>query len=242
MDFRLFVCARMDDRQGPCAWLALERCEGSMRRNPYLHSLPQKKAEGGYILLGVLLLAALLLISLAVAAPRVAMDLRRDKELEAIRRANQYVRAIRLFHQTVGRYPVNLEELEQTGNRRFLRKRYIDPITNKADWRLLHFGQVHRFQTLIQPSDGGSAPASGSNASNTTPDQALSSPIGLYAAGPDDPAASPSDNAVLEGPSAIVGIGLPMHHSSIIAYHQQLFYDQWEFIYDPHFDWTRRVH
>jgi hypothetical protein len=53
----------------------------------------------------------------------------------------QYSRAIRLYVKKTGRYPSRLEELENTNNIRFLRKRYKDPITGK-DFKLLHVGEV----------------------------------------------------------------------------------------------------
>ena len=45
-----------------------------------------RQSESGYILLGVLILVALFVIALAVAAPIVAKDIERDKEVEAVQR------------------------------------------------------------------------------------------------------------------------------------------------------------
>ncbi len=39
-----------------------------------------------------------------------------------------------------GRYPAKMEDLDNTQNIRFLRKHYIDPMTGKEEWRLLHMG------------------------------------------------------------------------------------------------------
>ena len=58
-----------------------------------------------------------------------------------IHRGTQYSRAIRRYVKKTGRYPSRLEELENTNNIRFLRKRYKDPITGK-DFKLLHVGEV----------------------------------------------------------------------------------------------------
>ncbi len=52
------------------------------------------EGEEGYMLLAVVVMVALVLVALAIAAPEIAKDLRRDKELESQRRANQYVRAL----------------------------------------------------------------------------------------------------------------------------------------------------
>jgi len=98
-------------------------------------------AESGFVLLAVLLLVALVLVGLAVAAPRVAKDLQRDKELELYHRGMQYSRAIRLYYRKTGGYPTDLSQLEDTNNIRFLRKRYLDPITGKP-FRIIHQGEA----------------------------------------------------------------------------------------------------
>ena len=38
----------------------------------------------------------------------------------------------------MNRYPASIEELESLNNTRFLRKRYMDPMTGKDKWRLIH--------------------------------------------------------------------------------------------------------
>ncbi len=86
---------------------------------------------------------ALILISLAVAAPRIAKSIQRDKELELIHRGEQYKRAIKLYYRKFGSYPSSIDQLMNTNNIRFLRKRYTDPMTGKEDWKMIHFGQAH---------------------------------------------------------------------------------------------------
>ena len=98
-------------------------------------------ADEGYVLLAVLVLVFLMLLALTVAAPKIAMQLKHDQELETQNRANQYVRAIRLFHKKTGNYPTSIEQLEKTANQRFLRQRYLDPLTGKDDWRMIQVGQ-----------------------------------------------------------------------------------------------------
>src|ERR1700710_23859 len=96
--------------------------------------------EQGYMLLAVVVMVALVLIALAVAAPVVARDLRRDKEVESEHRAEQYVRAIRLYQRSCKctSYPPSMDALEKSTTVRFLRQKYIDPLTGKSDWRLIH--------------------------------------------------------------------------------------------------------
>jgi type II secretory pathway pseudopilin PulG len=97
--------------------------------------------EAGYLLLAVVVMVALVLIALAVAAPVVARELRRDKEVESQHRAQQYVRAIQLYYRKNKSYPASIKALENTNNIRYLRQEYVDPLTGKSDWKLIHQGQ-----------------------------------------------------------------------------------------------------
>jgi type II secretory pathway pseudopilin PulG len=98
--------------------------------------------EEGFMLLAVVVMVALLLIALSVAAPVVARQLRRDKEVESEHRMEQYVRAIQLYQRKFpGQYPASIKVLEGTNNIRFLRHVYVDPLTGKADYRLIHQGE-----------------------------------------------------------------------------------------------------
>src|SRR6202142_1516620 len=101
----------------------------------------RRHSERGYILLMLMMFVALLEIAAGALAPSIAFRVRRDREEEMIHRGTQYSRAIRHFVKNTGRYPTRLEELENTNNIRFLRKRYKDPITGK-DFKLLHVGEV----------------------------------------------------------------------------------------------------
>lgn len=102
---------------------------------------PQPSSEQGFMLLGLIVVIALVLIALSVAASKEAFTLRREREVESARRANQYVRAIQLYYKKFGRYPATIEQLENSNNIRFLRQRYVDPLTGKADYRLIPVGQ-----------------------------------------------------------------------------------------------------
>src|SRR5579864_3213271 len=94
----------------------------------------------GYVLLAIILILALIVIAAAAAAPDIALSIRRERERELINRGTQYMRAIQHYYKKFGRYPVRIEDLENTSNMRFLRRRYKDPITGK-DFRLVHFGE-----------------------------------------------------------------------------------------------------
>ncbi len=98
-------------------------------------------SEQGYILLAAIFFLALLVISLAVAAPRVVKSIQRDRELETFHRGMQYRRAIQLYYRKFHAYPPNADALVKTNEIRFLRKKYIDPMTGKDDWKPVLFGQ-----------------------------------------------------------------------------------------------------
>src|SRR5664279_1140498 len=112
--------------------------------NPIPSSIRSRRRSGeeGYLLIGALVLIAMILIALAVAAPKIAVELQRDKEDELMHRGLQYARAIRLYYKKFGRYPASMDQLEKTNEIRFLRKRYKDPVTGKDEWHLIHYGEA----------------------------------------------------------------------------------------------------
>jgi type II secretory pathway pseudopilin PulG len=100
-----------------------------------------KPSEEGYVLLIAIFLMALLVISLAIAAPQVAKSIQRDRDLETYHRGLQYRRAVQLYYRRFHAYPPNADALVKTNEIRFLRKKYVDPITGKVDWKPILFGQ-----------------------------------------------------------------------------------------------------
>ncbi|MBV9181138.1 MAG: hypothetical protein JO356_07495 [Acidobacteria bacterium] len=98
---------------------------------------PRQRHARGYILLVLLLLVALLSIGFLSMVRRIDFQIKRDREEEMIHRGVQYSRAVRRYFKKFGRYPTRIEDLENTNEVRFLRKRYKDPITGK-DFKLLH--------------------------------------------------------------------------------------------------------
>jgi hypothetical protein len=86
----------------------------------------------------VFLTAAVIAITLYLELPRVAFDAQRQKEQLLIERGEQYRRALQVFVHDNKRWPAKIEDLENFNNRRYLRKRYIDPMTGKDEWRVIH--------------------------------------------------------------------------------------------------------
>jgi len=95
-----------------------------------------RTAKNGAALLGVTIFAILLAIGLSVAMPLATREYTREKE-ETLRFAlGEFRRAAEKFQRCNQRLPNNIDELlsDENGSR-FLRRRYIDPITGKFDWQ-----------------------------------------------------------------------------------------------------------
>jgi type II secretory pathway pseudopilin PulG len=219
--------------------------------------------EAGLLLIGAVVMCALILIALAVAAPVVAKDLRRDKEVESEHRAEQYVRAIQLYQRACKckSYPANMDALEKSTTVRFLRKRYVDPLTGKSDWRLIHnpkttikgfFGQDLGGLTAGLGSAAGMASPGGIG---STPGSSTTSTIGQTSAlasgfsgasittgtagtpGTTGTTGGTDNNVGMFGDSSdggvIYGVGTSKSGDSILTPNQQSTYETWEFWYDP---------
>jgi type II secretory pathway pseudopilin PulG len=136
-----------------------------MIRNPH-----DRSGEEGYLLIGLVVVCFLLLLALSVAAPRVAKELERDREVESEHRALEYVRAIQLYYRKNSAYPTSVEQLLGSGTTgvsigpgqvKYLRQAYKDPLT-KDEFRLIH---VNEAQTQVKSFFGeplpGMAPGAG---------------------------------------------------------------------------------
>jgi len=217
------------------------------------------KNQKGYVLLSVMLLMALMLIALSVELPRIRQQIRREKEEELIHRAREYTGAIKRFYRKFGRYPLTIEQLENTNNFRFLRKRYKDPMTGKDDWRLIHQGEA----ILKVPGSGGAVSMNGPPAGNT-----FGQPVTTPGSGFGTPTPSPSptpqgsagtgenagnSNASAGGSSGsafatfqpgaggIIGVAATRKEESIKVLNEKNHYNEWEFVYDPRFEQQQQL-
>jgi hypothetical protein len=93
------------------------------------------------MLLTAVFFIALLTLALTVATPAVIKSIQRDRDLETYHRGLQYRRAIQLYYRKFHAYPPNVDALVNTNDIKFLRKKYIDPVTGKDDWKPVLFGQ-----------------------------------------------------------------------------------------------------
>ncbi len=123
------------------------------RRAPATSAVPVDCREGeqGYLLIGLVVVIFLLALFATIAAPSVARDLERDRELESEHRAQQYVRAIQIYYRKNHSYPNSIEQLlgggtqgsitsSSGGQQHYLRQQYKDPLTGN-DFRLIHLGE-----------------------------------------------------------------------------------------------------
>jgi hypothetical protein len=112
-----------------------------MRHKPLLTRY--RRNQGGYALLLVVFLTALLVVSTASIGLKILTAGKREKEQEMIWRGKQYTRGIKMYYRKLGRFPNSLDDLTKPkiGNIRFMRQAYKDPM-NKEDgsWRLIYVG------------------------------------------------------------------------------------------------------
>jgi hypothetical protein len=101
-----------------------------------------RHSQSGYALVMIMFFLALLILSMAAAAPTVLSSIQREKEAEMVWRGKQYTRGIRMYYMKMNRFPTSLDDLTKpkTGIR-FMRQAYKDPM-NKVDgsWRLIYVG------------------------------------------------------------------------------------------------------
>jgi type II secretory pathway pseudopilin PulG len=101
----------------------------------------RKSSEDGYGLLTVIFLLTIITLWMSVAVPKMTRSIQRDHEVETMRRGKQYIRAVQLYYRKFHAYPPSMDALVKTNEIRFLRKKYVDPLTGKDDWKPLMFGQ-----------------------------------------------------------------------------------------------------
>jgi len=192
-------------------------------------------AEDGFVLVAVIFMLAILVLSLAVAAPRIKQELQRDREVEATHRGKQYIRAIQLYYLKFHKYPPNLEALENTDSVRFLRKRYVDPITGKDDWKPIPVGQNKVATTMgFFGAELGGAPIAGTGPGGTGIGNSGGVSSSLPTPGQVGGSASPgSTGGQTFGGVGIIGFSVPSEKKSILLYKGQNHFNLWEFVYDP---------
>ncbi len=114
-----------------------------------------RRKQGGYALLLVVFLTALLVVSTMSIGLKILTEGKREKEQEMIWRGKQYTRGIKLYYRKLGRFPNSLDDLTKPkiGNVRFMRQAYKDPM-NKDDgsWRLIYVGPAGNLIGSLNPN------------------------------------------------------------------------------------------
>jgi type II secretory pathway pseudopilin PulG len=221
-------------------------------------------SEEGYVLIAVLFMVAILIITMSIAAPKVAKEIQRDREIETMQRGKQYIRGIQMYYRKFNSYPPSVDAMISTNNLRFLRRKYADPTTGKEDWKPIHPGE-NKAPTAIgffgQSLTGAGASAgnnisgaatagstfmsssSSTSGSSSTAGTASSSDSAFSATGGTDPTSisSTGSSAVGQtyGGAGIIGFSPNSSRQSIMVYKKMGHYNEWEFVYDPLADQMR---
>jgi type II secretory pathway pseudopilin PulG len=241
----------------------LDSLHGPEARFFHLPTRFARRPDSGYILLTLLFFVAVLAITVVAVLPSVTQEVKRDREEELVHRGVQYARAIRKFYKKFGRYPTRIEELDNTNNIRFIRKRYKDPITGE-DFKLLHVGEVKLNMAgglgvpaaalgaagAVQAGAGGAlgqrqpgqpagtaainpAAAGMAAAGGITNTFGQSSDLG---AGGAPASAGSSLTGKTFGGGAIIGVASTSDNDSIRQFGGKSKYSDWQFIYSPNID------
>jgi type II secretory pathway pseudopilin PulG len=220
-----------------------------------MRSRKSNSGQSGYVLLVVMLAMTFILIAMSIAAPRIAQQIKRQKEEELVYRGKEYATAVKRFaHKSGGQYPATIEQLENTNHIRFLRQRYKDPMTGDSDWRMVHYGEAQ--VTIPAPNPGlnnstQSPGLSGSSSGLTgTPTGATGSgtnaagqPQGLtgggsgltpppQAGGTGTLTTSGIGNGQPAGGGQIIGVASVNKGKSIKEFNDKDHYNDWLFVYD----------
>lgn len=215
----------------------------------------RRESEAGFLLLFLIVAIFLVTLTLAIAAPRIARSIQRDREQETRQRAGQYTRAIQLYYRKNKNYPASMEALKKSNNIRYLRQEYIDPMTGKNDWKLIHVGEnkttVKGFFGEDLPgiagasglsSIGGSSPAAGSGGSaastsafnNSGSNSQSGNSFGSSSTPTGGPGISSQDATTAKGSGgAFMGVAIPKDGESLLTVDEKSNYEDWEFLYDP---------
>ena len=208
-----------------------------------------------------MLAVTLMLIAMAVEAPRIAQQIKREREEELVHRGRDYATAVKRFvHKNGGRYPISIDQLEDTNHIRFLRKRYKDPITGESEWRLVHFGEaqvnIPAPNPGLNPSgnpglSGSGNPGFGGNPSGgPTGNPPANNNASAFSSGGLSTQANQGGGQLGSLNTSNIGTGQPIGGGSIIGvastskgtsikeFNEKNHYDEWFFVYDLRLEQT----
>ncbi|MFQ5743793.1 MAG: type II secretion system protein [Acidobacteriota bacterium] len=157
---------------------------------------------GGFTVLGLLVLVAIVNVTLALAATSWVTIDRRAREAELIWRGQQYVRAINCYQRDKGEAPTDLEDLIEAD---CIRRLWPDPMSKDGEWQVIRASQARA------AGDGSRGSAVGAQG-----------PPGLKRSGRGRRAGGNS--------AAIVGVASRSDRESLRLYRGKRHYNEWEFV------------
>lgn len=234
------------------------RHRGLRSPNYQITSHKLQNRQRGYLMITLMLALAMITIALLTVLPEIKQQIRRDREEEMRHRGTEYMRAIQHFYKKFQRYPSRIEELENTNNLRFLRKRYTDPmnrdpVTGKErDFKFLHQTDISLNNGPVlgqipggaqpggqQPtsSPGAQSQASGDsgNSSSGNSSDAGGNPNSPGSPSPSNPSSNSSSgfNRPTFGGGPILGVASTSKEKTIRVFYNKNHYNDWLFIYVP---------
>ncbi len=213
------------------------------------------------MLLVIVMMLTIALIALTSVAPYEVTEIKRDREEELIHRGKAYTRAIKLFYKRFGRYPLSLNELQNTQNIKFIRQLYKDPMSPDGEWRIIHIGEakyppkgfgytnIPGAQSLGTPI--GSGPAGTQSAGGSLGGAIMPGGVSGILGGQTSQLGSNQPNTGGMTPAEqmskpiggsgqnmmpIIGVASKNKSTSIHEVNERKKYDEWEFFYDPRYD------
>jgi type II secretory pathway pseudopilin PulG len=179
---------------------------------------------------------AVMSVLMSVALPAWRHEAQREKEAELVFRGEQYARAVALYRaKNANAFPPSVDVLVQG---KFLRKKYLDPITNK-DFDVIGVGA--QAQVPDQNAGAGAGRGSGPGQTNQAGRGTSSTQPSTIGRGGSQPSSGftatrgTSQNPFLNSATGAVSGGIMGVHSkskdaSIRIYKGQSRYDQWNFV------------
>lgn len=209
------------------------------------------------MMITLMLALAMITIALLTVLPDMKQQILRDREEEMRHRGTAYMRAIQHYYKKYNSYPATIEQLENTNNLRFLRKRYTDPMNRdpatgkERDFKILHPADISlnngpvlgstpaaggpQVQPGLQPTGGSPTQPSG-NPSSDNPSDAAGNPNSPGSPSTSNPSSGSGFNGPTFGGGPIVGVASLSKGKTIHVFYGKNRYKDWLFIYTPQLD------
>lgn len=194
-------------------------------------------SEQGMTLFAVMAVMVIFAIALLAVAPGVEQEIRREKELESIRRGEEVAEAIRQYveYYRGARLPSSMDDLIEglpygTKKRQILRaSAAIDPLSEDGRWRLIKadVNTIGPFARRVQNYNGGQLPP---NPSQTFDRYSLIVANSLNTElDSDDEADDDADFELLTENTPFIGVASQSKGKSMIAYYGIENHSKWVF-------------